>query len=347
MRAFLQRYERLVRASARIGLEALCDRIVSEHDYDLAVLARWDGTRRFANLRKLGRLAREYEAIRGADIEGFVRFIRDQDALGAKELEAVAEEEGGGAVRLLTIHAAKGLEFKVVVVADAGRDVGGPRGPDEIVALSDGRFGFRMVHPTRGDRRGVFGWDAVREAAGEQEREERLRLYYVAMTRAIDRLIVSGAIDPERTADRTTPIGWVLERLQAQSTVTEAADAPIELERGDARFVLTVARHQPEPGRVDEKRMLPRRRASRRVRAPARAVRRGADRPSPSRYRAACTRGHPSASGARRAAALVQRARALRAVLVPLLRRAGARSSASCACGEARGGCRPCRDGDR
>ena len=99
-----------------------------EHDYDLAVLARWDGARRFANLRKLGRLARDYEAVRGADIEGFVRFVRDQDALGARELEAVAEEEGGGAVRLLTIHAAKGLEFKVVIVADAGRDIGGPRG---------------------------------------------------------------------------------------------------------------------------------------------------------------------------------------------------------------------------
>ena len=204
------------------------------------------GARRFANLRKLGRLAREYEAIRGADIEGFVRFVRDQDALGAKELEAVAEEEGGGAVRLLTIHAAKGLEFKVVVVADAGRDVSGPRGPDEIVALSDGRFGFRMVHPTRGDRRPVFGWDAVREAAGEQEREERLRLYYVAMTRAIDRLIVSGAIDSERTADRSTPIGWVLDRLDAHQTVTEAGDAPLELERDDARFVLTVARHRAD-----------------------------------------------------------------------------------------------------
>jgi ATP-dependent exoDNAse (exonuclease V) beta subunit len=257
LRAFLQRYERLVRVSSRTGLESLCDRIVSEHDYDLAVLARWDGSRRFANLRKLGRLARDYEAVRGADLEGFVRFVRDQGALGAKELEAVAEEEGGGAVRLLTIHAAKGLEFKVVIVADAGRDVGGPRGPDEIVALSDGRFGFRMVHPTRGDRRGVFGWDAVKEAAGDQERAERLRLYYVAMTRAIDRLIVSGAIDPGRTADRDTPIGWVLERLDAQETVVGADDTPVELVRDDARFVLTVARHRPSEAAGDGAREAP------------------------------------------------------------------------------------------
>jgi ATP-dependent exoDNAse (exonuclease V) beta subunit len=242
LRAFRQRYERLVRASGRVGLERLCEQILGEHDYDLAVLARWDGSRRFANLQKLGRLARQYEAIRGRDIAGFVRFVREQNALGARELEAVAEEEGADAVRLLTIHGAKGLEFKVVIVADAGRDVGGPRGGDEIVALSDGRFGFRMVHPTRGDRRPVFGFEEVREAEKEQERAERLRLYYVAMTRAIDRLIVSGAIDPGRAADRETPIGWVLDRLEANDDVVEAGDEPLELERGDARFLLRVER---------------------------------------------------------------------------------------------------------
>ncbi|MBM2821982.1 MAG: UvrD/REP helicase [Thermoleophilia bacterium] len=254
LRAFLQRYERLVRASTRIGLEALCDRVLSDHDYDLAVLARWDGSRRFANLLKLGRLARDYEAIRGADVAGFVRFVREQEALGAKELEAVAEEEGAGAVRLLTIHGAKGLEFKVVIVADAGRDIGGPRGADEIVALSDGRFGFRMVHPTRGERKPVFDYDDVRDAEKERDRAERLRLYYVAMTRAIDRLIVSGAIDPERAADRETPIGWVLERLAAHDAVGTAGDEPSELERGEARFLLTVDRYTapPEPEAAEE-----------------------------------------------------------------------------------------------
>lgn len=244
-RAFRQRYERLARLSTRVGLELLCEQVLAEHDYDLAVLARWDGSRRFANLRKLARLAREYEAVRGADLPGFLRFVREQDALGAKELEAVAEEEGADAVRLLTIHAAKGLEFEVVVVADAGRDTGGPRGGDEIVALSDGRFGFRMAHPTRGRREAVFAYDEVRRAVGENERAERLRLYYVAMTRAIGRLIVSGAIDPERAADRETPIGWVLDRLHAHDELARAGGEPIELERGDARFLLRVTRLDP------------------------------------------------------------------------------------------------------
>ena len=129
VRAFKQRYDRLVAASARLSLERLCEQIVSEHDYDLAVLAQWDGRRRYANLRKLMRLARSYEELRGPDIEGFVGFIRDQQAVGASQLEAVSEEEGADAVRLLTIHAAKGLEFKVVIVADAGRDTGGVRPP--------------------------------------------------------------------------------------------------------------------------------------------------------------------------------------------------------------------------
>src|SRR5437588_6553531 len=122
LRAFKQPYDRLAALASRLSLERLCELIVSEHDYDLAVLAQWDGRRRYANLRKLARLARSYDELRGPDVEGFVRFVRDQEAVGARELEAVAEGEGGDAVRLLTIHAAKAVEFKVVVVADAGRD---------------------------------------------------------------------------------------------------------------------------------------------------------------------------------------------------------------------------------
>ncbi|HEU5243013.1 MAG TPA: UvrD-helicase domain-containing protein, partial [Gaiellaceae bacterium] len=183
MRAFRQRYDRLVQLLPRLSLERLCEQVVAEHDYDLAVLAQWDGRRRYANLRKLARLARSYEELRGPDVEGFVRFVAEQEAVGARELEAVAEEEGADAVRLLTIHAAKGLEFKVVIVADAGRDRV-PPSPDEILALPDGRFGFRVADPVTAKRRGAFDYEVVKGARQEAERAERLRLYYVAMTRA-------------------------------------------------------------------------------------------------------------------------------------------------------------------
>jgi ATP-dependent exoDNAse (exonuclease V) beta subunit len=243
--AFRQRYERLVSAAPTLSLERLCEEIVSAHDYDLAVLAQWDGRRRYANLRKLARLARSYEELRGADIEGFVRFVREQDEAGAKELEAVAEEEDADVIRLLTIHAAKGLEFKVVVVADAGRDRAAP-GADEILALPDGRFGFRVADPATGVRRPTSAYDEVRAASREEAEAERRRLYYVAMTRAIDRLIVAGSIDPARTADERTPIGWVLGRLGLDD-LDPAADAPLELEREGARILVRLDRFAPEP----------------------------------------------------------------------------------------------------
>jgi ATP-dependent helicase/nuclease subunit A len=251
LRAFKQRYDRLAAVSTRLSLERLCEQILVEHDYDLAVLAHWDGRRRYANLRKLARLARAYEELRGRDIEGFLRFMRDQEAVGAKELEAVAEEEGADAVRLLTIHAAKGLEFNVVIVADAGRDRP-PPGPDELLALSDGRFGFRVVDPITSKRRGAFDYEEVRRAREEQDRAERLRLYYVAMTRAIDRLIVSGAVDPASSADASTPLGWVLGRLEAEKELEAAAAGPVELQRENARLLLRLDRFAPDEAVEEE-----------------------------------------------------------------------------------------------
>ena len=94
--AFKQRFDRLSAQAPSLSLELLCEQIVCAHDYDLAVLAQWDGRRRYANLRKLARLARSYEELRGPDVQGFVRFVAEQDAVGASELEAVAEEEGDG-----------------------------------------------------------------------------------------------------------------------------------------------------------------------------------------------------------------------------------------------------------
>jgi ATP-dependent exoDNAse (exonuclease V) beta subunit len=243
--AFRQRYERLLEVAAHAPLELLCERILAEHDYDLAILALPDGKRRYANLRKLARLARSYEELRGPDIEGFVRFVEGQEAVGAKESDAVSEEEGSDAVRLLTIHAAKGLEFEVVVVADAGRS----RPPvSDILALSDGRFGFKVAHPATGSRVSTTSYQDVKAHREHAEQAERLRLYYVAMTRAKERLIVSGSVGGAVEASDETPIGWVLDRLGLRDAVGDGAvDGPVEVDRGAATVLLRVDRGQAEP----------------------------------------------------------------------------------------------------
>ncbi len=244
VRAFLQRYERLVTSSTRLSLELLCERILVEHDYDLAVLTRRDGVRRYANLRKLARLARSYEELRGPDLEGFIRFVAEQEVVGAPERDAVSEEEGADAVRLLTIHAAKGLEFKVVVVADAGRE---RTRADEILCLSDGRFGFKVAHPVTGSRVGTSTYQDVKDVRDSAEEAERLRLYYVAMTRAMERLIVSGAVDGASERDERTPIGWVLQRLGlADSLGADDGVGTIEVTRGAAGVVLRIDRSLAE-----------------------------------------------------------------------------------------------------
>src|SRR3954465_3093742 len=97
--AFKLRYDRLVERQPGYSLERLCEAIGAAHHFDRARRARPDGARRLANVRKLVRLAREYEQLRGPDLEGFVRFCEEQADLAAREGEAGIAAGGGDAGR--------------------------------------------------------------------------------------------------------------------------------------------------------------------------------------------------------------------------------------------------------
>ena len=226
MRAFRQRFDRLVDAAQQLGIADLLERIVSEHDYDLACLAQVDGRRRYANVRKLVRLARDYEALRGPDLAGFLALVGTLAELASQEPEAALAEEEVDAVRILTVHAAKGLEFDIVALADAGREP--HTGVSGLLAPADGRLAFQIPSPG-GKLVSPPLFEHLRSGELENELAEARRLVYVAMTRARERLIVSGGINTRTTAH--APLRWLaqalgldLEQMPVGTTVEQVGD---------------------------------------------------------------------------------------------------------------------------
>ena len=200
--------------SERAGIEELIERALELTGYDLTMLAMSGGERRLANARKLMRLGREYESRRGRDLRGFLDLVRGL-ATGRlsepRESEAPVEGEALDAVRLMTIHRAKGLEFEIVCVADLGRTPRGSGG-DVLRVGRDGRLGLKVARAGRGRLIGVLDYDTVGEAREEAEDREERRLYYVAMTRARERLVLSGAIACESWPDGrrgAPPLAWI------------------------------------------------------------------------------------------------------------------------------------------
>ncbi|HKG66247.1 MAG TPA: UvrD-helicase domain-containing protein, partial [Solirubrobacteraceae bacterium] len=216
--------ERLVRFAAffaaeraraeRLPPEALLERAITATGYDLAILARAGGERRLANLRKLMRLAREYEHSEGRDLRGFLEFAATQDLAEAREGEAALESDGLDAVRLMTIHRAKGLEFPVVCVVDLGRL--GAGGRPRLLIGEDGEVGLRLAPLGGGDAVPALAYRDLAAAEDAADAEEERRLLYVAMTRARETLILSGGTDVERWPEPRpggAPLDWIVRAI--------------------------------------------------------------------------------------------------------------------------------------
>lgn len=221
------------RDAPRRGLEDLLDRALARTGYDEALLRMEGGARRMANVRKLMRLAREHEAQHGRDLRGFADLVGSlvggADASGdERESEAPVEGEALDAVRVMTIHRAKGLEFPVVCVADLGRE--SPAAGRELVRVADdGRVGIRLRRLGGGRPRDAFAYRALVEQQRRRDAEEEARLFYVAVTRAREQLILSGAAtcDPWPEAKPgAAPISWLAPAFAPDLPSRCAPDAP-------------------------------------------------------------------------------------------------------------------------
>ena len=148
-----------------------------------AALIRAGQARGARNVSKLLAYAHASEIVGVGEFLEYVVGLRD---IGARESEARTTAEG--AVQILTIHAAKGLEFPVVVIGDVTHGRGGVRG-----LLLDSELGLLLPAPDpEGRLPAVYRLGSIRE--DERERAESDRLLYVAATRARELLILSGCV---------------------------------------------------------------------------------------------------------------------------------------------------------
>ncbi len=183
----------------RVPVAELLRRLVSRLDYR-AVLAGAP-SRLWRNVDKLIDDAQVSGLVQVGEFFEYLATLRDA---GARESEASSEAEG--AVRLMTIHRAKGLEFPIVVLADANRQPN--RGHDPVV-----RLGTAWCFSLDRQQSAPLAFRLARWMDGDQADAEDRRLLYVALTRAQEKLIISGFLSGK--PDRPDVKGWLKALLDA------------------------------------------------------------------------------------------------------------------------------------
>ena len=178
----------------RIPVAELLKRLVDATDYRAIMAAEAGNTSGGRLWRNLDKLIADAHSSGQVNVRDFLDYLATLSDAGAREGEAPADAQG--AVRLMTIHKSKGLEFPVVVLADAGREK--PGSSAVAYVLPETGIAVQLDPPPMLYR--LAKWQD-----GQQNDAESLRILYVALTRAENKLIISGHTTPTKKGEWTAP----------------------------------------------------------------------------------------------------------------------------------------------
>ena len=185
--SFLQTLESLREAARRMTLVELIDEIFQETRLEAIFGAMDGGERRRWNLRYFYETAAAYEQSGRKELSQFLSYLDDLDDRGLTPEEGDSPRQ---TVTIMSIHKSKGLEFPVVILGNLSaafnrEDLNAPVLTDPELGV-----GCRVVDPERRVSYPSVSWRAIALRTQRENLSEELRLLYVAMTRARDRLIM-------------------------------------------------------------------------------------------------------------------------------------------------------------
>ncbi len=208
---FISELERLRDEREYSSVSELIMIILNRYNYSEIAAGMSDGAARQENLRLLFERAAEFDETRSGTLSDFMLYIKTILDSGKDLTPAKLTGENSDTVRIMTIHKSKGLEFPVVILADVFKEFNTRDTSARIIWHNELGFGFKYIDT---DKRIVFPSIPHRIISGTAKEElitEEMRLLYVALTRAKEKLIISASMRNDLciylAQDKCLPIG--------------------------------------------------------------------------------------------------------------------------------------------
>lgn len=189
--AFLSDLQSLRDASAYLGIDELIWKICTEYHYFALAGAMEGGSLRQANLQLLFERAGAFERSTLSGLFQFMNYIETIRESGKDLVPAKAFSERDDVVRILTIHASKGLEYPVVILADTARQFNATDNNQPILWHAQGGIGLPYVDTERRIQYPCLARTLVADSKLHDLKAEEMRLLYVALTRAKEKVLIS------------------------------------------------------------------------------------------------------------------------------------------------------------
>ena len=234
---FLQTLTSLRAASAHLTVSQLIDLVIRTCGIDDVYTAAADGTRSLRHLEHLRTIAFGYDQRTGGSIRQFVDEISHRRGGEPDEMEPSLVDEASNAVRILTVHTAKGLEFDTVILPDLEFPV---KTPELFLVENPRSLVLRGQVETLSSHYGRAGTMPLKEIGTLREEAETRRLFYVAVTRAKTEVVFVTNAKPRKEGfvkyvDQLFDLGvapWPADTGRVVKTLTIGGDAvPIAYER--------------------------------------------------------------------------------------------------------------------
>lgn len=215
---FYKKYRQLRQLVPDTPIHELIEIILCETGYGHYVAAMPAGNRRTANLNMLLEKAAAYEKTSYKGLFHFVRYIDELQKYDVDFGEADMVGENEDVVRIMSIHKSKGLEFPIVIVSGMGKNFNKQDTRSKMVLHPELGIGLDYMDGKKRIKSPTIAKKAIAKQIELENLGEELRVLYVALTRAKEKLIITGTLKdaPEK-----------LEFFRQQANLSKAADRPI------------------------------------------------------------------------------------------------------------------------